>query len=272
MNEADLLFALGLPPEEAIKFLAAKGFKLTWDWHEMLSVAHAQDFTVAKVLRMDVLQDIREMVAKSLQEGITFRDFERELTPKLQAKGWWGEIVNPETGEVATITPWRLRTIFDTNLQTSYMAGRWKSQWEGCKERPYLQYLAVLDGKTRPAHRALHGKVFRIDDPIWKYIYPPNGFRCRCRVRALSEEDLKEMDPENGPKGLKVESSEGLLSFIEKPIGQGAGVEKVAVFQGKDAFGKEFFFSPDVGFNYNPGMAGWTPDLAKYDPEIARLF
>jgi len=45
----------------------------------------------------------------------------------------------------------------------------------------------VLDPVTRDSHAALHGKIFHIDDPIWQERYPPNGFNCRCRVRALTE-------------------------------------------------------------------------------------
>ncbi|MHC8285604.1 phage minor head protein [Pseudomonas sp. XS1P51] len=41
--------------------------------------------------------------------------------------------------------------------------------------------------KTHPSHRALHGQVFRHDDPIWASIFPPSGFNCRRRVIALSE-------------------------------------------------------------------------------------
>ena len=35
--------------------------------------------------------DIREMVQKALEEGITFHEFQKELRPKLKSKGWWGE-------------------------------------------------------------------------------------------------------------------------------------------------------------------------------------
>ncbi|CAH8721330.1 hypothetical protein HTL2_006310 [Paenibacillus melissococcoides] len=46
----------------------------------------------------------------------------------------------------------------------------------------------------------MHGRVFRADDPIWNTWYPPNGFRCRCTVRTLSERQVRE-------RGLKVETT-----------------------------------------------------------------
>src|SRR5690625_6100252 len=61
-----------------------------------------------------------------------------------------------------------------------------------------------MDSRTRPSHAALHEKVFPHDDPIWEHIYPPNGFNCRCRVRTLSEDRLKE-------EGLSADSSKGQL-------------------------------------------------------------
>ncbi|MHB1371451.1 MAG: phage head morphogenesis protein, partial [Pseudomonadaceae bacterium] len=149
-----------------------------------------QAFTVAKATRLDILQDIREAVEKAITEGKTLAWFAKELTPVLQAKGWWGrqEHVDAETGEVTQVqlgSPWRLQTIYRTNLQTAYMAGRFQEQLANADDRPYWQYVAILDGRTRPSHRAMNGKVFRYDDPFWGSFYPPNGWGCRCRVVAL---------------------------------------------------------------------------------------
>ena len=38
----------------------------------------------------------------------------------------------------------------------------------------------------------MRNKAFPFDDRIWDAHYPPNGFNCRCMVKALTEEDLKE--------------------------------------------------------------------------------
>lgn len=262
----DLLYAIGLPPEKAIEYLQSKGYTFTWDWYDIWQEAHAKTFTVAKVMRMDILQDIRDMVQKTIDEGLTFQEFKKELEPRLKAKGWWGKkMIADETGatQVQLGSPYRLKTIYQTNLQTAYMAGRYKEQMENVDNRPYWQYVAVMDKRTRPAHAALNGKIFPADDPFWNSHYPPNGWGCRCRVRALSEGNLKN-------RGLRAESSKGKLSTEDRLVSKRTGeLQEVTVYKDPVTGMK---VSPDVGFNYNPGKAAWKPDLKGYDKDIAKLF
>jgi SPP1 gp7 family putative phage head morphogenesis protein len=274
VRNLDLAYLFNLPPEKAIEYLAEKGYAITFDWHEMLDADHAQEFTVAKAMRLEVLQDIHEAVIKALKDGQTLETFQRQLMPELKRMGWWGrqEVLNPATGELRMAqlgSPYRLQTIYQANLQTSYMSGRWKGQWENRENRPYLMYVAVLDSRTRPAHRALHGTIARIDSPFWRYFYPPNGWRCRCRVRALTHDEAVNM-VKNG-QGVWVKDD--ALSFKEVAIPGTAGeTGTVAVYQGTNDMGQSIAVSPDLGWSYNPGMARWQPDLAKYAPEIKALW
>ena len=266
--QPDLKYLITLQPEQAIKYLKAKGYKFSWDWHEVWQDAHTRSFTVAKVMREDILTDIREIVQKSLDEGLTLQQFKKELEPKLQAKGWWGIISGtpeevrdellkrklikdsnliPDNEETVTVklgTPWRLKTIYRTNIQTTYMAGRYKEQIDNTENRPYFQYVAVMDRRTRPAHAMLNGRVFRHDDEFWNSFYPPNGWGCRCRVRALSEDNLSD-------RKLGVDSSKGQLSEEMRVISKKTGEEKpVAVYTDSLTRHK---ISPDAGWSYNPG-------------------
>ena len=273
MPKVDLAYCMTLPPKKAVEYLKNKGYAVTWDWEELWQEAQAQAFTVAKATRLDILQDIREAVEKALTEGKTLAWFAKELTPVLQAKGWWGrqEHVDGETGEVSQVqlgSPWRLQTIFRTNLQTAYMAGRFQSQLENADDRPYWKYVAILDSRTRPTHRALNGKVFRYDDPFWGSFYPPNGWGCRCRVTALSEGNIG--------RGVKVESSAGKLGSTLKLVSEKSGeMREVATYTTQhpdDRTGKrQIVVSPDVGWSYNPGAAAWQPDLTRYTGDLAKL-
>lgn len=188
MPDADLLYAIGLPPEKAMEYFKSKGYAFSWDWQDLWQAAQARAFTVAKAMRMDVLQTIRDEVDLALSEGRTFAEFKARLEPELKKLGWWGkhELVDAD-GVVTSVqlgSPYRLKTIYTNNLQTSYMGGRYREFMENVDARPYWMYQAMLDSKTRPTHRALHGKVFRYDDPFWTTHYPPNDWGCRCSVRA----------------------------------------------------------------------------------------
>lgn len=90
VTTAELAYCMTLPPKRAISYLKSKGYKITWDWEEMWQDAHARAFTVAKVTRLDILEDIRSALQKALDEGKTDRWFRKELEPELQRKGWWG--------------------------------------------------------------------------------------------------------------------------------------------------------------------------------------
>lgn len=85
------------PPADAIEYLKSKGFKIGWDWHQTLDDAHSRAFTVAKVAKLDVLQDIRKSLITALEKGQSFEKWQTEITPVLQEKGWWGKknVINP---------------------------------------------------------------------------------------------------------------------------------------------------------------------------------
>ncbi len=76
---------------------------------------------------------------------ITAEQFRDELTPILQAKGWWGKTAD---GKFLG-TPWRLKTIFQTNLRVSAAQGEWASIQEVKEDMPYLRYTAILDKTLR---------------------------------------------------------------------------------------------------------------------------
>lgn len=188
--------ALDLTPRDVQKYFRSKGYTVTWSWRDLWQEAHYRSFTVAKAMQMDVLLTIREQIHRAIDEGIPFRDFARALEPALKSQGWWGrqELRNPKTGkrEKVQLGSWeRLQTIYYTNMSSAYMKGRYDGMLSAAQARPYWQYLAVTDPRTRDEHMELHGKVFAFDDPIWKRAFPPNGYRCRCHAVSLSPEEVK---------------------------------------------------------------------------------
>ncbi|MDD9807436.1 MAG: phage minor head protein, partial [Gammaproteobacteria bacterium] len=244
------------------KYFREKDYLIADNWTDVWQEQHARAFTVAKAAKLSVLREIRIGLDKALADGITEREFIKTLKPRLKKMGWWGkDELKRQLGSTR-----RLKTIFRTNMASSYNAGRYREQKRQAELKigaaPWWQYVAVLDQRTRDQHRALDGKVFRHDDPFWTFFYPPNGFNCRCRVRTLTDAMLKK-------RKLKPESSEGKLSWRrEKLLDRRTGVftrpsKRVRVFRGKDVAGRDFAVSPHAGFDYNPGQAWgrWSPDV-----------
>jgi hypothetical protein len=78
-----------------------------------------------------------------------------------------------------------------------YNRRRYKDFLDNAEDRPYWMWVAVIDPSTCDRCRALDGKVFRFDDPIWKKLLPPIHRGCRCRFRAFTEKNMQE-------RGLKL--------------------------------------------------------------------
>lgn len=258
MADINLALAFNLPPERAIEYFQAKGMRISANAQAMTAQAHASAFTVAGVMKAEALGDIRAALDQALAEGQTFDQFVKGLKPKLQAQGWWGgKPYDPATGEIIpgrSMTPRRLRTVFETNLQSAYSAGRYQAQLENADQRPIWEYVAILDSRTRPRHRALAGRAFRFDDPVWASIYPPNGYRCRCRVRTKSAAEFK-------AEGGALSKGDGRMETNVVDQGKRG---KVSVTGYRDPHTNELF-APDPGFDHNPGQGAFGLDI-----ELAR--
>lgn len=232
-------FLLNKTPEEMINWFRDKGYAVSWNWRDVWKEKHQVAFTVAKAMNMDVLQSIRQEVENAIENGTTVREFRKNLEPTLKKLGWWGrqEILDTETGEVIEVqlgSPWRLKTIYRTNLQTSYMRGRYQHQAKVTDRRPWWMYDAVNDSNTRPSHEEKDGIVKRHDDSFWDSHYPPNDWGCRCGVRTLSDRQLE-------ARGLTPTEAE-----IEPFAGE--------------------------GWDYNPGKTTFEPDLDDYPDDLAEQF
>tara|TARA_R110002012_G_scaffold246290_2_gene421803 strand:+ start:1994 stop:3055 length:1062 start_codon:yes stop_codon:yes gene_type:complete len=199
----NLFNSIYLNPREAIQQIAGKKETITWDWNELVGNMHNNAFTVAKMTSVDLLRDVKTAIKSAIAQGLSGPEFKKHLESRLRIAGWWGKQtrVNPKTGKSSTVvlgTPHRINTIFRTNTQSAYMAGMWRRFYDNRAARPYLEYVAILDGSTRPTHREINGFIAPITAAIWKVIFPPNGFNCRCRTRALTEKQAKQ----RGKKGL----------------------------------------------------------------------
>lgn len=179
-----------LPFAEALEYLRAKLALPTEKWDDLLGAAHDRAFVVAGAAKADLLMDLRAAVLKAREQGTTLAEFRKDFERIVAERGWIGWTGEETKGGRA----WRARTIYETNLQTAYQAGRFRQMKEIATRRPYWRY-RHNDAVTtpRPEHLAWDGTVLRHDDPWWSARYPPNGWGCRCFVESLSERDLKRL-------------------------------------------------------------------------------
>jgi len=176
--DPQLAFIFRRPFAEQVAFFRGKLGNLvpTARWDDIWKSAHDRAFMVAGAAKADLLADLAAAVDKAIAEGETLDAFRKRFAAIVQKHGWHGW-----TGEeTAAGRAWRTRIIYQTNLATSYAAGRlaqlkdagfryWIYRHSG-SEHPRLQHLA-WDGLTLPA-----------DHPFWQTHYPPSGWGCRCRV------------------------------------------------------------------------------------------
>lgn len=155
---------------EAMQYAQARKIILPDEFYSLDLRTRQLASTVGFLSSLEQIETVMKAVNKSIADGSTFNDFK-----KLVAEN---EITLPES---------YLDNVFRTNIQSAYAHGRWQQQQRNKAARPYLMYSAIDDSRVRPTHLAMNRIIRHIDDPFWLIWYPPNGFRCRCTVIALTE-------------------------------------------------------------------------------------
>lgn len=226
-----------LPFAEQIEFFRRKLNLPSESWTQLFQEGHDHGFVVAGANRDDLVADFRAAVDKAISQGTTLEEFRRDFDRIVATHGW---SYNGGRG-------WRSRVIYDTNLRTSYAAGRYHQLQAVKARRPYWRYrhsIGVQD--PRPQHLAWDGLILRHDDPWLQTHYPPNGWGCRCYIESLAERDLKRLG-KNGPDTAPP------IVYETRTIGtQGPAPRTVQVPDGIDP-----------GFAYAPGATAWGKSLSE---------
>ena len=182
-----------LQPQDALRFWQNKRGILKSAFDALSDDAKAGAFTAAWLSHEGQISTLLTKMHNAIATGQSWQDFRKECEGLFEARGY----TEPN--------PWHLENVFRTNIQSAYNAGRYRQMMEVAEGRPYWRYSAVADERTRPSHLAMHGKIYRFDDPVWHEWYPPNGYRCRCSVESLSQRQMTN-------NGWQVENGQPLLS------------------------------------------------------------
>ncbi|MDR7024383.1 PBECR2 nuclease fold domain-containing protein [Pseudomonas peli] len=222
--------ATSLPFREQNEFLRRKLNLPTNGWTDVYGREHDYAFTVAGANRDDLVADFHQAVQRAIEGGTTLEQFRKDFDRIVAKYGW-----SYNGGR-----NWRSRVIYETNMRSSYMAGRYEQLMAVREERPYWQYLhSDAVEFPREEHEAWNGMVLRWDDPWWQYHFPVNAWGCQCGVRALSYDDLVRMG-KTGPDTAPA------IVWETRTIGQRSpqGPRTVQVPQGIDP-----------GFEHIPGRS-----------------
>lgn len=116
------------------------------------------------------------------------------------------------------------KTEYDTANLTAESAANYQRLIKKANRFPYWQYVTAGDDRVREEHRKLNGVILEVKDPRWDKIYPPNGWKCRCRVKPL----------------LKNEANESIVKASQQTVDEFFGT-------------KEWANSVASHFDHNPG-------------------
>lgn len=210
-----------LPFTEQIAFFRKKLNLPTERWTDIKRAAHDRAFVVAGAMQADLLDDLRQAVDGGIAGGDTIVEFRKNFLEIIERRGWVGftgddrASQGPKGGRALA---WRTRTIYNTNLVSSRAAGRWQqlNDPDLLRERPFWQYVhSDFVANPRPQHKAWGNARLTLphDHPFWATHFPPNGWGCRCTVKAVRAP--KAADATEPPDGWDARDHKGRLPGVD---------------------------------------------------------
>lgn len=253
----------GPVPDEAVDYIRGKDLRVGFSYQDVWGAEHAHGFSVAKIMKLDLLGDVQESLAQAAEQGRPFRDWAKRIRPEMEKRGWWGvkDHIDPKTGAVERVqlgSPQRLHTIYSANMRAARAAGQWQRIQRNKQTHPWLIYLLGPSVHHRKEHVAMEGTTLPVDNPFWSDWYPPKGYGCKCWVRALSHSAYDRLQSEGYQDSLapmEIDPETGL------PTGRSI-VRKKPVKTTAPAYEKQTFRNKRTGVTtrvpvgVNPAWAG----------------
>ena len=153
--------------------------------------AYLRGWSLAGIWEKRFLERIQESLTGAIQKGMTYSDWTQNEGQKI-LDGFGAGVSTYRGGK--RWDPWYSELVMRNATQASFAGGRYSAMWapEWQQIAPYWRYYATLDDRTRPTHAALHGRVFRKDDPAARAFLPPWGHACRCQAQELTLAEVED--------------------------------------------------------------------------------
>jgi SPP1 gp7 family putative phage head morphogenesis protein len=191
-GDAAIGFSFNVPNDDAANYIAGLTSVTRQTFDGLTATYQSQAFTLAGVADVRLIEKIKDALADTMKAGGSKDDFEAAVKKLTDDAG------------VEELNAFTLDTAFNTTMQKAYSLGRFEQMQSPATRAvlPYWQYWTVGDDRVRPEHRVLQGFTARADDPVWRKIYPPNGFNCRCSVVPILDDEAPDDADDPGMERL----------------------------------------------------------------------
>ena len=194
----------------AVSSLRAKNVMTRSEFDRLDGTLRAKAFTAAGIASTQALDNLREAVVESVENGHGFNEFQANVR---------------EAFDTSPLGVGTLDNLFRTNLAVAYAAGQEMIADHPLvrDEFPYAETLPIRDSRLTElcdviARSGIGGSaVFRRDDPVWQKFKPPRHWRCRCGQRFLSVRDAAERGIAEAREYLKTGRWPATLAFVPPP-------------------------------------------------------
>lgn len=165
--------------ERARESLLERNVVTREQFDQLASEAKQRAFTAAYIDSEETIEEIRDALAKTLEQGPSLRVFREKIEEAIGA---------------SPIGPAHVENIYRTNLQAAFSDGL-DSILENpivSEVFPFWEILPVRDARARKEHIALGSLgldgtgVYWATDPMWQFFTPPWSWQCRCGRNALT--------------------------------------------------------------------------------------
>lgn len=162
----------------------------TAGWRDIEFNAHDRGFVIAGAQKADLIADFRAAVQTAIDGGGGLEAFRKDFDAIVARHGW---------AHVGS-RDWRSRVIYQTNLLTSYSAGRLVQLKQAAADGLWWMYRhsdSVM--YPRPLHVAWDKYAMPATATWWSTHYPPNGWGCKCYVVAIHPDRITAKGGRIGP-------------------------------------------------------------------------
>lgn len=184
-----------LPHTEATARIATLPLFQREMFDELLPELKAYAFTITGLDSFDQLARARDLLAAVPAGEKTWDKAKKEIAAEI------GGVLGGKEAQA------RSELLLRTHTFRAYAVSRYRTLMAQRDVFSFWQYKTHGDGRVRPSHAALGGKIFPAGHPIWQRIFPPWDWGCRCLVVPMMGSEvnkLKDGEQDKAPEAKRV--------------------------------------------------------------------